>query len=81
VPHGAPFEHPEDWQILYNDWPYGVDPRIVHLVVWTKFSLPDNQLTGDMTDEIRDSIDSFISKTFGEVTGKDNVSCLISFWS
>ncbi|KAL1953942.1 hypothetical protein VTO42DRAFT_2020 [Malbranchea cinnamomea] len=32
-PKGAkPFTHPDDYKILYNDWPYGVEKDIVHLV-------------------------------------------------
>ncbi|KAH2119102.1 hypothetical protein KXW65_008718 [Aspergillus fumigatus] len=32
-PKGRPFEFDEDIRILYNDWPYGVEEGIVHLVV------------------------------------------------
>lgn len=34
-----PFTNPADYKILFNDWPYGIDPQIIHLVVWTKFEL------------------------------------------
>ncbi|KAH0033400.1 hypothetical protein KCU78_g2499, partial [Aureobasidium melanogenum] len=33
VPQGEPFSNPDDIKILLNDWPYGIDTRIVHLVV------------------------------------------------
>jgi hypothetical protein len=72
IPAKAPFQCPEDWKILYNDWPYGVDRNIIHLVVWTKFALPEDPATGDMTNEIRASIDEFVSTTFGEV-GEDQI--------
>lgn len=49
-----PFTNPSDYTILCNDWPYGVDERIVHLVVWTKFELAPEPITaakphGDLT--------------------------------
>ncbi|KJZ78308.1 hypothetical protein HIM_02346 [Hirsutella minnesotensis 3608] len=64
VPKGAPFRHDSDWKIIHNDWPYGLDRRIVHLVVWTKFELEENGATGDLTDDARAEIDSFVSRTF-----------------
>ena len=64
---GAPFQYEEDYKILYNDWPYGIDPRIVHLVVWTKFELKDDPATGDLTDQARAEIEGFVRETFGAV--------------
>lgn len=61
---GKPFQYEEDYKILYNDWPYGLDSRIVHLVVWTKFELKAVCQGGDMTDQTRAEIDAFIDKTF-----------------
>jgi hypothetical protein len=68
----------DDYKILLNDWPYGIDARIVHLVVWTKFELPSQPVTredpdGDLTSEIRKQIESFVEKTFVEVCGEENV--------
>lgn len=66
TPRGKPFEFDDDdITILWNDWPYGIDDRIVHLVVWTKFELPEDPATGDITDETRDEIDQYVQKTFG----------------
>ncbi|KAK4230497.1 hypothetical protein QBC38DRAFT_28917 [Podospora fimiseda] len=76
VPQGNPFEskyEKEDIRILRNDWPYGIDERIVHLVVWTKFELVDDERTGDLTDEARREIDEWVGKKFGERVGRDNV--------
>ncbi|KAL0475694.1 hypothetical protein QR685DRAFT_56316 [Neurospora intermedia] len=53
-----------DVKILWNDWPYGVDEKIVHLVVWTKFQLEDDPKTGDLTEEARAEIDEFVKKKF-----------------
>lgn len=62
-----PFEHEDDFKILFNDWPYGIDDRIVHLVVWTKFELKDDTETGA---EIQRLIDS----TFLSEMARDKVS-------
>ncbi|OHE90670.1 hypothetical protein CORC01_14031 [Colletotrichum orchidophilum] len=59
-----PFEEGTDFKILYNDWPYGIDGRIVHLVVWTKFELEENPATGDLTERAREDIDQFVDRTF-----------------
>ncbi|KAI0008924.1 hypothetical protein F4779DRAFT_414613 [Xylariaceae sp. FL0662B] len=65
VPRGIPFEFDDDIKILWNDWPYGIDKRIVHLVVWTKFDLAEDPVTADLTDEARAEIDRYVQKTFG----------------
>ncbi len=54
----------EDFKILRNDWPYGIDPDIVHLVVWTKFELEDDPTTDDLTMDARRQIDEFVQRTF-----------------
>ncbi|RFU25663.1 hypothetical protein B7463_g10683, partial [Scytalidium lignicola] len=69
----APFKSQNDLKILYNDWPYGIDPKIVHLVVWTKFELLDDPLTDDLTDEARREIDEYVDETFSKRVGKENV--------
>jgi hypothetical protein len=61
---GLPFEYPDDYKILYNDWPYGIDPRIVHLVVWTKFSIDEDPDTGKITNEAKAALDGFMNNTF-----------------
>jgi hypothetical protein len=71
---GKPFEKDEDVKILWNDWPYGIDVKIVHLVVWSKFELEDNEGTGDLTDEARAGIEGFVGRRFGERVGRENVS-------
>ncbi|KAH7329037.1 hypothetical protein B0I35DRAFT_473682 [Stachybotrys elegans] len=63
-PKGAPFQHPDDFKVLYNDWPYGIESSIVHLVVWTKFELKEDPSTGDLTDVARREIDHFVTTTF-----------------
>ncbi|KAI8954043.1 hypothetical protein F4801DRAFT_43582 [Xylaria longipes] len=65
TPKGKPFECDEDIKILWNDWPYGLDKKIVHLVVWTKFDLEDDPATDDLTENARAEINAFVLKTFG----------------
>ena len=64
---GNPFDNQNDYKILYNDWPYGVDERITHLVVWTKFSLPPDPKSelGDISPETRQMIQDFVDDIFG----------------
>ena len=71
-------ESPDDIRILYNDWPYGIDPRIKHLVVWTKFDLETAPVSasnpvGDLTPEARQAINGFVDKMFVRACGKDSV--------
>ncbi|GAB1310434.1 N-acetylglucosamine-induced protein 1 [Madurella fahalii] len=67
VPKGRPFVFDEDIKILRNDWPYGIDERIVHLVVWTKFALEEDAETGDLTDGARAEIDAYVRKAFSKI--------------
>jgi Protein of unknown function (DUF3605) len=62
-----------DIKILYNDWPYGVDEKIVHLVVWTKFDLEDDPSTDDLTPKARGEIDDFVNRTFCTRVKSENV--------
>ena len=75
-PRGAQFQYPEDYKILFNDWPYGIDPRIVHLVIWTKFPLEEDSTTHDLTDRARKAIETFVSKTFYSSIARDHVSTM-----
>ncbi|KAH0543544.1 hypothetical protein FGG08_002105 [Glutinoglossum americanum] len=74
TPRGeAPFSDAADIKILYNDWPYGVDGKIVHLVVWTKFDLEDDPSTDDLTLKARKEINDFVNKTFCARADPENV--------
>ena len=64
----------EDVKILYNDWPYGIDEKIVHLVVWTKFDLEEDPATDDLTPKARKEIDEFVQRTFCGRVSPDHVS-------
>ena len=66
APRGKAFEcEADDMKVLYNDWPYGIDPNIVHLVVWTKFELDDDDETGLSTAESHAQIGEWVQRTFG----------------
>lgn len=58
------FENSSDLKILYNDWPYALNPDIVHLIVWTKFPLEEDEVTDDLTIEGRREIEDFVTRTF-----------------
>jgi hypothetical protein len=78
TPKGKPFEYEEeDIKILWNDWPYGLDKRIVHLVIWTKFDLEDDPATDDLTEKARAEIDAYVQRSFGSRVPSDHVSHLI----
>jgi hypothetical protein len=63
----------DDIRILYNDWPYGVDTDIIHLVVWTKFELEDDPATGDLTPHARKAIERYVLRTFCSRVPADQV--------
>lgn len=72
----APFQNATDFKILYNDWPYGIDLDIVHLVVWTKFNFEEDQVTGDLTTRAHAGIENFVQRTFCNTRGgiaRDNL--------
>lgn len=79
------FEDPSNWKILYNDWPYGIEEKIVHLVVWTKFELEEDPESpiGDLTEEARREIEAFVEEKFVRAGGmpKDDVSAFFNFAS
>ncbi|CAG8955476.1 hypothetical protein HYFRA_00010343 [Hymenoscyphus fraxineus] len=66
------FGDEREWKILWNDWPYGIDERIVHLVVWTKFELQDDPETGMLKREVRCEIDGFVQRVFTAKCGVEN---------
>ncbi|KAK7941037.1 uncharacterized protein PG986_013424 [Apiospora aurea] len=73
MPKGRPFECPEqDIKTLWNDWPYGLDKRIVHLVVWTKFDLEEDPQTLDLTNAARKEINDYVDRVFGSRLPREN---------
>nr|POE99475.1 n-acetylglucosamine-induced protein 1 [Quercus suber] len=72
-PRGKFFEHETDYKILLNDWPYGLDPRIRHLVVWTKFVIPEEPDSESLTAEAHAALEDFVARRFETVCGRENV--------
>ncbi|KAM5479777.1 hypothetical protein MaudMau93_007780 [Microsporum audouinii] len=61
----TPFAHSADYKILRNDWPYGLERNIVHLVVWLKTRiLVEEDGQGGPTEESRKLIEDFVHRTF-----------------
>ncbi|CAN6646925.1 hypothetical protein TRVA0_022S00606 [Trichomonascus vanleenenianus] len=56
-------EEESDVKILFNDFPYGVEPHIKHMVVWSKSPIPADE-EGKLTPEAFDKIDSYVKRTF-----------------
>ena len=74
-----PFEDPSDYRVLINDWPYGLDPEIRHIVVWLRTTIPTDPETGDMTPESRALVRSFVKKTFIDALGPDGEKRVLWF--
>lgn len=53
-----------DIKILYNDFPYGLEDKIVHVVVWSKAKIPNQPPKGDLTPESRKQINDYVVATF-----------------
>ncbi|KIW09483.1 uncharacterized protein PV09_00361 [Verruconis gallopava] len=72
-PTGPPFSNPDDIKVLYNDWPYGIDKRIVHLVVWVKFDIEDDPETDRLTPSAWKQIQDYVNETFCSQMNPDHV--------
>jgi len=59
-----PFADPSDYKVLMNDWPYGLEESINHIVIWSKTPISTNEKTGDVTEESRRLINEFLKRTF-----------------
>ena len=61
VVNPEPFASVQDYKILLNDWPYGLEPGITHLVVWLKQRLEtDPKRGGDLTTVARRQVEAFV---------------------
>lgn len=65
----TPFEDPSDYKVLINDWPYGLDAEIRHIVVWLRTTIPTDADTGDMTPESRALCEDFVKRYFVDHLG------------
>ncbi|EME45764.1 hypothetical protein DOTSEDRAFT_171351 [Dothistroma septosporum NZE10] len=74
-----PFEDPRDYAILRNDWPYGFEAGITHLVVWSKTPIEVDRERGDVTEESRRGIEEFVKRTFTGALGADREDRVLWF--
>ncbi|PHH89897.1 hypothetical protein CDD83_5011 [Cordyceps sp. RAO-2017] len=65
----VPLASEADYAVLLNDWPYGLEPGITHLVVWSRTLIPTDPETGDLTPASRDVVHSFVQSYFVEPLG------------
>jgi hypothetical protein len=65
----VPFADSSDYRVLLNDWPYGLDPAITHIVVWSRTTIPTDPETGDMTPESRAIVQAFVQRYFVDSLG------------
>lgn len=61
-----------------NDWPYGLEEGIVHIIVWLKNRLEVEPQRGDLTTKSRAQVEAFVRAQFIEPVkdltgGTDNV--------
>ncbi|WYZ40051.1 hypothetical protein EsH8_IV_000392 [Colletotrichum jinshuiense] len=75
----VPFDNTSDYRVLVNDWPYGLDPGITHIVVWLRTIIPTDPGTGDMTPESRHVVQEFIDRYFVESLGEDGAGRVVWF--
>lgn len=61
---------------MFNDWPYGLEKGIVHLVIWTKFELEEDPATGLLTESMWKKIDDYVGRVFRSRMPADQVSQL-----
>ena len=60
----VPFEDSRDYAILLNDWPYGFDAGIKHILVWTRTPIAVDDERGDVTAESKRVIEEFVEREF-----------------
>lgn len=66
----VPFADASDYRILRNDWPYGVEKDIAHLIVWLKNRLDvQDDINGDLTEEARAQVQAFVDRVFIQTLG------------
>jgi hypothetical protein len=66
----TPFQDSSDFRALLNDWPYGLDQDITHIVVWSRTLIPVEESTGDLTPESRERVKEFVKTYFVERLGE-----------
>lgn len=65
----TPLADASDYKVLLNDWPYGLEPNITHIVVWTRTLIPTDSETGDLTATSRAQVEDFVKSYFVDTLG------------
>jgi hypothetical protein len=60
----VPFQDERDYVVLLNDWPYGFEPGIKHIVVWSRTPIAVDDTIGDVTSESKRVIEKFVECHF-----------------
>lgn len=66
----TPFEVRSDYAVLLNDWPYGFEDGIAHILVWSKTPIKVDDTRGDVTEESRELIERFVKEMFVDELGE-----------
>lgn len=66
----VPFDKESDYKVLLNDWPYGLESNITHIVVWTRTFIATDDDKGDMTPESRALVKAFVKRYFIDSLGE-----------
>lgn len=74
-----PFERREDYAVLLNDWPYGFEAGISHILVWSKTPIKTDDTRGDVTEESRRLIEEFVEKFFIRELGERGAERVLWF--
>jgi hypothetical protein len=56
---------------LLNDWPYGFEPGIKHILVWSRTPIAVDDVEGDVTAESKRVIEGFVERQFVCTLAKD----------
>lgn len=67
----VPFHDRRDFAVLLNDWPYGFEDGIAHLLVWSKTPIATDDVRGDVTEESRRRIEHFVEEFFVKPLGEN----------
>lgn len=65
----VPFEVASDYKVLLNDWPYGLESNIAHIVVWTRTLIPTDNQKGDLTPDSKKILEDFVQRYFIDPLG------------
>ncbi|KAI0013744.1 hypothetical protein F4779DRAFT_563015 [Xylariaceae sp. FL0662B] len=74
-----PFDEPSDYRVLVNDWPYGMTPDMVHIVVWSRTIIKTDPNTGEVTPESRRIVANFVKRFFVDKLGPEGEDKVLWF--